>query len=401
VNEYIDTITTNTRETMISSGGDYRIADEVEAMIRGGAQLILNSNKEENVHHMQEESRDDDENDLTVGEDVQSIATSVLQNFDRDLMMSTSIHEMTSTYAIDGRYDYTWGPSGSCSTTVTEAQKNDKDERAPSRFGFWAWQSPQDEREDNNIAVQVTESTSGPGSLDKILQKQSLNPPRQHSSGPTFTWDTSNNANEYETTSNFVLDTFHPVPQNFYQSISHDFLGCPNISMEPASGDTPTKPNINRRAVDKKTDSSDYTMTSAGGRGIFAIHTMPTFPANAADVSNVQQISNSSTAKEHVNANHSVTTRSIESQIGKRGCCSFKHHPCSCPDDRLSTPAAPPRNDHESANSPQTYQSYMEPGKECDDITFLNVQEKKQSLLSRVKQVFSKMNCKSGHMNES
>lgn len=385
VNEYIDAVATNTRNKIMSMAGDPRIADEVETMIRGGGQIILDSNKDENV---QEESRDDDdENDLIASDDilsiadVQSIATSVLNNLDRDMMMSAPNNGLVSQYATNDtvamkpKMEYTWGPSGSCSTTVASSPEYRAAEQTPFRFGFWAWNcSP--EQHHNEVMKQVTQTTSGQGSLDKVLQNHSeLLPPQTASFDPT--WGTSNSTQEYEATSTFNLDTFTPVPQNFYQIIPHDFLGCPNLSMEPVpetKGSEEIHMGTLHKHVVRKAVSSEHTMDGTG-HGIFAISsnhetTKPAIPA----------VATSARVQPQSNLGRLVSNNADQSSYNP---------PCSCPGFAHTQL----RNDQDSTNG-QTYQSFIEPGKEVDDITYLNAPKKKQSLFNRVKCIFGKLNCK-------
>jgi hypothetical protein len=391
VNEYIDTVAIKTRETVMCTVGEKRIADEVEAMIRGGGQLIINSNKEEEPY---EESRDDNSegNDAMIAEDVQSIATSVLNNFDRDLGVSTS-YGMKSENTTEE--DVAMKPSRfhstmtaqTYSTSTTDNQTTIDVKGEPSVFRFWVWGTP-----NNKITAAQSTASSELASLDKILQAHSELQPSKQPTSFDRTLDTSNNANEYGTTSTFNLDTFSPVPPTFYNTIPHDILGgCPNLSMEPVSdNEAPTtlktKQNDAYHGLVAKVDSSDYTNT---GRGIFAISSnidvsnAPNFPVN------ITNTSGRDNKPENLNFDQSVTTRSIQSQLIRHGCCSL-NAPCSCPE---ATRQKHNFND-QASTSPQTYQSYVEPGKEVDDITFLNTQ-RKMSLVKRLSRIFRMMNCKS------
>jgi hypothetical protein len=89
----------------------------------------------------------------------------------------------------------------------------------------------------------------------------------------------------------------------------------------------------------------------------------------------------------------SITTKSIQSEMKEKGCCSFNIK-YSFP---ITTPGIEDYTEDEmSTRSPMTltYQSYVEPGKEVDDITFLKAPtNNEKSILKRTKMLLRKLNC--------
>lgn len=394
---YVDTVARNTHHTIMTTVGDRHIADEVEAMIRGGGQLILKSNEERNTCR---ESRDDCENDAGDGEDVQSIATSVLNNFDQ-YMMGSSPYGTRSDYVTndivaqnrskirsksDSRFQNSFtSPTMSFSTASSEKQRMEDLHIKSSWFGSTTGAADTKEK-----AYTVNKMNS----LDNILQTQSELQQSRHEAAIPYdtTCDTSNNANEYETTSTFNLDTFHPVPSTFYQAIPHNFLGCPNLSMEPVTDNIASlAPQSSQKDILAEVDRSGYIINS--GRGIFAVsshigvNTNPKVPSG-------RDLQNNINHPYSNNTDPSVSTRGIQSQM-KHRIYTFNNLPYPSPEEDRALHLQSCPIDQESTNSPYTYQSYIEPGKEVDDITFLNVQKEKISMIGRVRRLFVKMNCKS------
>ena len=373
---YVDTVARNTHHTIVMAVGDRHIADEVEAMIRGGGQLILKSNEEQNAY---QESRDDDydEKDVRDVEDAQSIATSVLNNFDHHMMGGT----------LYGRSEYASNDAVARNHSKVVNRKDMASNEKQSLYWFRSTAGDEDTTEKARTNDEMI-------SLDNVMQAHSeLHQPRY---GPEITYnttcETSNNVHEYETFSTFNLDTFHPVPSTFYQAIPHKFLGCPNLSMEPISDNVaPLASQGNQSEHVRNTDRSNYSMCS--GRGIFAISSHVGIDATA-ELPSGRDLQNNTNHPHNNNTNLSVTRECAQLQM-KRKLCTF--------DDSLHSPSVDDRarqsqnfpNDQEST-SPYTYQSYIEPGKEVDEITFLNTPKEKNSVMSRVRRLFVEMSCKSG-----
>eukprot|EP00804_Cyclotella_cryptica_P031241 CCRYP_011070-RA/>CCRYP_011070-RA protein AED:0.41 eAED:0.41 QI:0/-1/0/1/-1/1/1/0/519 len=399
----IDAVARNTRDTLLRTVGDRKIADEVEAMIRGGGELILNSNRGD----FYDESRDDQ----ALCDDVQSIATTILNNFDSD-MMSTS-YGMMSEYATNDSVanknrkaldSTTCSQSISSSTTTCDPLYSDP-ERIQPVFGWsallpaWTWDARH-----ANLSTQLTESSTGQVSLSYLLKNQSELETPKHAT-PSFdpTWDTSKNASlyaatndtsMYETASTFNMDTFSPIPSTFYRTSLYELPECPNLSMEPAldrntsialdashNGNTSLIPNTINSGCAANMGPGIFAITSNNDTSVMLIDN------NVTDIMNDQ----------NTEFGQSITTKSIQSQMKEKGCCSCNVK-YSCPE---TTPHTEDHiEDQRSTSSPmtQTYQSYVEPGKEVDDITFLKAQtnNEKKSFLKRTKVFLRNLNCAKG-----
>ena len=367
--DYINSLANHAHNAIMSKTGDRVIADEVKTMILGGGQLILNSHNN-TIDNQCQESREDDANDAMTDGDIQSIATSLF-----------SVSPVRSVYAVNDRVAATTklaithepsflSPTYSIDSVATNHTAR-QDEGTTSFMEVWACNTTKD--------TEIPRSSS----LDKVLDghqtKQSTDP----------TWDMSNNTNEYEATSTFKLDTFFPVPATFYK-VPHDLLECPNLSMEPVIDNSEhihTEMIINQDENDhgliEKAVSSDYTMNSTG-RGILAMNSHN----NINMVAELQEATNS----QPTNANRSVNTDNIQSQMMIGDCCAF-NAPCSRPDTVIPQKHC---DQTSSTKEPYDYQSSDDYGLEVDDITFLNAPKKKLPLLKRMRHKFCKWNCKSG-----
>ena len=359
--DYINSLANHAYNTIMSKTGDRVIADEVKTMILGGGKLILKSNNNAITNQCQE-SRDDDANDAMTGEDVQSIATSVLNNFEP--------YRVRSAYAINDRVAttkkvaITQEPSFLSPTYSIESVAANhaarKDEITTSSW-FWACNTTKD--------TQIQSS-----SLDKVLNGHQAKQPT--SIDPT--WDTSNNTNEYEVTSTFNIDTFSPVPTTFYK-VPHDRLGCPNLSMEPVKHIRIEKMSIqNENDVVEKAASSEYIMNSTG-RGIVEMY-------NQNDINIVTELHEiTNKTDQPTNDNQSINTDNIQSQITIGDCFTFNAQ-FSCPG------AVIPPKYCDQTSSTEKLQSSDNFGLHVGDITGLNIPPKELPLFKRIRQKFGKWN---------
>ncbi|KAL7478413.1 hypothetical protein ACHAW6_004174 [Cyclotella cf. meneghiniana] len=397
----IDAVARNTRETLLRTVGDRQIANEVEIMIRGGGELILNSDRGDGL----DDSRDDRSNSMLC-EDAQSIATNVLNNFDSD--MTSASYCMVSEYAtnecvakkIRKSLDSTSCTRSISSRTTTYDLTNSEPERIRPIFGrnallpAWTWDA-----RNATLSKQLTETSTGPVSssdflkchseLRKLKQPTPSFEPTLDSSKNDSLYGTTNEASLYGTASTFNIDTFSPVLPTCHKNKSYEVAGCSKVSMDPSLG---IKKSIGHDANHGENSSlfpnSISTRSAAHrGQGIFPI------TSNDIDI-----MPNHYSVTDNINDHdtefgHSITTKSIQSVMKGKGCCSLNI--------KYSVPITVSRidelmEDEISTKSPMTltYQSYVEPGKEVDDITFLNAPaNNKKSLLKRTKMLLRKLNC--------
>jgi hypothetical protein len=379
---YIDTVARHTRETLLRKIGDEHIASEVENMIRGGGELILNGTNQQEDDAC-DETRDDeyDEDSRMIGDDVQTIATSVLNNYDEMTNESfpvVSQYETNESAAQISRRSLDTSVLPSYASTFQEHSITS----SPGTNPVFGWNALLPACTSTGYASTQMTSTTGPVSMSQVINNHHLLAPSQTKSLAS-TWNASHNGgmttmtNEtslYAKSSTFNMDTFAHVPPEFYKTDSQELEGCPNLSIEPAFSD------------DNMMDGNDDILVAvkANSRGILAV---------ASDTNVVSSITdeamNGNLAGSQPNpyTNRSITTNSIQS---KGGCCNIFGR---CQDFGVDV-------EHKDQMTLE-YQSVIELGMEVDDLTTLNSQsqnssqsppKKKKSRLNRLKSFF---NCKS------